>query len=92
MEALVRGHQRWIVGLAGAFLLSALLSLPFFAGMPWHAHWKEIGEPVLTVCLILWLALLFEAGMTWVFWSCVRDVRRVERMYVDRTQRIDKSH
>jgi hypothetical protein len=88
MEEVVRRHRRYTVLLGVAFATSVLFILPFLAGNPWHKYWRQIGSPLLLLCLILWIAFVFEAGMLFVFWSSVRDVRKVERSLTDGTHGI----
>ena len=61
MEEVVRRHRRYTVLLGVAFATNLFIIFPFFAGNPWHKYWREIGNPLLLLCLILWLGFLFEA-------------------------------
>src|SRR6267142_1687053 len=53
----------WKCKLCGlATLISALLVVPFLAGMPWHAYWKW-GVPLLIASMISSTLLLIYGGI-----------------------------
>jgi hypothetical protein len=76
--ATVRKHVRWTITAGPAFLASVALVVPFFKGNALHEYWNSAGKYVLLLCLLLFIALVFEAGFTWVLWSNKRDVDRIE--------------
>jgi hypothetical protein len=88
-EAHVCRCRRWVWRIGAAFLLNVVLITPFFAGMPLHAYWRSVGNMLLFLCLVLFIALVFMAGFTFVQWQTLRELRRVEWSYLRGTRRID---
>jgi hypothetical protein len=82
--ASLRKHLYWTVIAAVGFLLSFGLVIPFFKGNAWHGYWNSVGQYVLLLCLLFFIALIFEAGFTWVSWSTKRDADRIENRHVHR--------
>lgn len=80
----VRKHQRWTIVAGVGFLVTAALVFPFFKGNAWHDYWDSAGQYLLLLCLLFFIALIFEAGFTWVLWSTKRDIDRIENRHVRR--------
>lgn len=89
LEDYVRRHLRWTVRLVIAFIVNVCLISPFFAGMPWHSYWRSVGNPLLLLCLVIFLALVFEAGWTFTHWQALRDFRRAEWSYLKATRKVE---
>jgi len=83
----VRRHQRRTCLIGGALVLSATSTIPFFEGMPWHAYWRSVGNPLLLLTLILWLVPLFEAGWMFITWQYLKGLRRAEWSHLKGTRR-----
>lgn len=92
LEAYVRRHRRRTMWLGLAFIANVVIIIPFFAGMPWHEHWRTIGNPLLFLCLVLYLALVFESGWTFIHWQYVRELRKSEWGYLKGTRQIQPQH
>lgn len=88
LEAYVSRHCRWTVSLGVGFAVNVVLILPFFAGMPWHRYWSSIGNILLFLCLLLFLAFISEAGWTLIQWQYLRELRRIELSYIKETRRV----
>ncbi len=88
LEAYVSRHCRWTVSLGVGFAVNVVLILPFFAGMPWHRYWSNIGNILLFLCLLLFLAFISEAGWTLIQWQYLRELRRIELSYIKETRRV----
>ena len=89
VQAYVGRHRRVTARLALAFVVNVCLALPFFAGMPWHRYWGSIGSPLLLLCLIVFIALVFEAGWTLVQWQNLRELRKAEWAYLEGTRKVE---
>jgi hypothetical protein len=74
----VRKHKRWTKAAGAGFVVTAALSLPFAKGNVLHGYWESVGQYVLLVSLLCFIAFVFEAGLTWVLWSAGRDIDRME--------------
>ena len=75
--------------MALAFILNVCLILPFFAGMSSHKYWRSIGNPLLLLCLTLYIALLFEAAWTLIHWQSLRPLRKAEWAYLEGTRKVE---
>ena len=91
-EEYVRRHVRWTIRWGVAFILNVCLITPFFAGMPWHDYWHSIGNPLLFLCLCIFIALIFEAGWTFTHWQALREFRRSEWSYLKATRKIESEN
>ena len=80
----IRKHVRWTIIAAVGFLVTALSVIPFFKGNALHSYWSSMGQYILLLCLLFFVALIFEAGFSWVLWSTKRDVDRIENPHVRR--------
>jgi hypothetical protein len=76
--ATIRKHQRLTISSGIGFFLTAVLVVPFFKGNVWHEYWNRVGQYLLLLCLLFFIALIFEAGFTWVLWSTKREIDRIE--------------
>jgi len=76
--AAIRKHQRGALFSGIAFLLTAALVIPFFKGNVWHEYWNSLGQYLLLLCLVFFIASVFEAGFTWVLWSSKREIDGIE--------------
>jgi hypothetical protein len=64
--------------------VTAVLVVPFFKGNALHDYWDRAGQYLLLLCLLFFIALIFEAGFTWVLWSTKRDIDRIENRHARR--------
>jgi apolipoprotein N-acyltransferase len=77
-DSVVRLHAR-LTGYAGlGFLVTAAATVPFLAGNALHEHWRTLGVPMTTICLLFFVVFVFEAGFTWVLWSTVKEIKAIE--------------
>jgi hypothetical protein len=77
-EGAVRRHRRWTLYATLGFVVTSALVFPFFAPYRLNKYWHPGGQFLLTIDLIFFIAAVFEAGFTWVLWSTLRDVRKIE--------------
>jgi len=77
-EASVRKHMTWTIIAAIGFLATAIVEVPFFEGNVWHRYWNSVGQHLLLLCLLFFIAMVFEAGFTWVLWSSKREISKIE--------------
>jgi hypothetical protein len=82
--ASIRKHRRWTIVAGIGFLVTAVLVVPFFKGNALHDYWDRAGQYLLLLCLLFFIALIFEAGFTWVLWSTKRDIDRIENRHARR--------
>lgn len=80
----IRKHRRWTIVAGVGFLITAALVFPFFKGNALHEYWSSVGQYLLLLCLLLFIAFIFEAGFTWVLWSTKREADRIENPPVHR--------
>ncbi len=73
----IRRHLRWTLFAALGFAASLGLFIPFLQGFPWNEYANSIGKYVLIICFAMLGLLLWQAGMTWVYWSYKRDIGRI---------------
>jgi hypothetical protein len=73
--------RRWMVRLSVAFAVNAVLVIPFFKGNFLHQYWQTVGNVLLFLCLCLFIASIFLAGMTYTFWALLRDLRKIDSAY-----------
>ena len=74
----VRKHLRWTVAAGCGFLVMGGLAAPFFKGYPLYGYRNTVGRYVLLLCLLFFIAFVFESGFTWVLWSAKRDIEKIE--------------
>ena len=77
----LRIHLRLTCCVAGGFIVSAAVSYQFLAGSAWHAYADTIGKYVIFLCLCFWIALVFEAALTWGAWSYKRVIEATNAKY-----------
>ena len=87
-EEYVRRHFRRTARLGVAFVLNVGLITPFFAGMPWHRYQPRLGNLLLFLCAGIFLAFLFEAGVTFNYWRALRRLRQSEWSYLKATRKV----
>jgi len=84
VDTAIRKHRRWTIVAGIGFLVTAALVVPFFKGNAWYEYWNSVGEYLLLLCLLFFIAFIFEAGFSWVLWSAKRDVDKIENQRVRR--------
>jgi hypothetical protein len=82
----IRKHRRFTIVAAVGFLVMALSVVPFFKGNALHDYWSSAGQYLLLMCLLFFIAFVFEAGFTWVLWSTKREVDEIARRSIHRRQ------
>jgi len=70
-----------MVCLSAAFAVNAVVVIPFFKGNFLHQYWQTVGNGLLFMCLCFFIGSVFMAGMTYTFWSFLRDMRKIENAY-----------
>jgi hypothetical protein len=80
-EEALRRCRRWTVRLSIAFAINAVGVIPFFKGNFLHGYWQTVGNALLFLCLCFFLGSVFMAGMTYVVWSYLREMRKIEDNY-----------
>jgi hypothetical protein len=79
LEISIKKHRRWTIIAGVGFLALGALVIPFFKGNALHGYWDRAGKYLLLLCLLFFIALVFEAGFTWVLWSAKQDIGKIER-------------
>jgi hypothetical protein len=77
-QASIRKHRRWAIVAGAGFLVSGVAVVPFFKGNALDGYWESVGQYLLLLCLLFFIALVFEAGFTWVLWSTKREIDKIE--------------
>jgi hypothetical protein len=72
LAASIRKHLRWTIVTGAGFLVTAAAAIPFFKGNALHDYWNRAGQYLALLCLLFFIVLVFEAGLTWVLWSAKR--------------------
>jgi len=83
-EGAVQRHKRWTLYATLGFLITSAVLVPFFRSNPWNKYWHSGGQFLLTVDLLFFIGAVFEAGFTWVLWSTLRDVKKIEEQGAQR--------
>jgi hypothetical protein len=82
----VRRHLRGTIIAGLGFLVTVLLLVPFFKGNAWREHRSSLGEYLLLACLLFFIAMVCEAGFTWVLWANKRDIDKIENHRVRKSK------
>jgi hypothetical protein len=82
----LRRHLRGAIITGIGFLVTVLLLVPFFKGNAWREHRSSVGEYLLLACLLFFIAMVCEAGFTWVLLANKRDIDRIENHRVRRSK------
>ena len=53
--------MKWTIIAAIGFLATAMVEVPFFDGNVWHRYWDSVGQRLLLLCLLFFIAMVFEA-------------------------------
>jgi hypothetical protein len=54
--------------------------------------WRIIGNPLLFLCLCIFIAFLLEAGWTFTHWQTLREFRRAEWSYLEAARKIESEN
>jgi hypothetical protein len=73
----VRTQLRRFTYVLGAFVVSACATVPFYVGMPLNAYWRNIGNPILFLCLLLFIALTVQTVLLYVRWDCKKSMQSI---------------
>jgi hypothetical protein len=80
-EESLRRLRRWTLRLSVAFTINAIATIPFFKGNFLHEYWQTVGNPSLFLCLCFFLGSVIMAALTYILWSYLRDMRRIDDKY-----------
>jgi hypothetical protein len=77
----MRRHRRWTIYAGVGFAVTSALLVPFLDENPLNKYWNVGGKYLLLLCMCFFLALIFEAAITWICWSYLRDSARTEKKF-----------
>jgi len=77
--ASLRRYLRWTAYVGAGIVATIALLVPFLQGNPLHEYADSIGKYVMFVFKILWILFFWLAGMSWVYWSYLREERLIDR-------------
>ncbi len=79
LEQRVRKWKRWTLCLGIALTTCIMAIIPFLHGNPFHVWWNLVGRNILLLSMGLLLAFWYAAVTTYVLWSYLRAMRRMQK-------------
>jgi hypothetical protein len=73
----LRAHKRWTFLTGIGFLVTAVLSVPFYRGYPLQEYWGRVGQYLTLLCLLFLIATVVGGAIYWGLWSTKREIERI---------------
>ena len=91
IEQSLQKWRRGAIFLGIALVASIAAVIPFLYGHPLHDQWDVVGKKILLLSMCLWLAFIYTAGTTYVFWSYGRAITKIHRKFAPPGSKYRKS-